>query len=197
MSNSVLIVSNTGKLNSKVISSIKDIVEQCLLVNREVNVFQEDLLLKDLLKEYHNVRFIRGLCSKSDDMIYFRENKINFDGLTMSKTDYADIKAKALSRYRSPVKSESFDSIEYDSRRLDVVYKRLKFVITNVADRFTFVVNVKTNDVSTNYYKTPKQEFGNGKFMYIVDCDKNMETFTIGGCEQKIDLFKECLRGDI
>lgn len=197
MIKSILIVSNENTFNGATEDKIDDIFTSIIESGKEVHIFREDLLLYEKYKNTKGVKYIKGLSSGADVIIFNRINYMHYDKedtILEHKGDFGEIYKKAISRHKTPNKEKAFDETEYNLMRESIMYRRLRFNISNIANEYKFVINFKdVKDV--NLLNSLKPEFGDGKFIYIYDCVKEIGDFLVGGCSLPADNFEACIQG--
>lgn len=196
MSRCILLVSNEKELSDIAKEKILSIVKLALENDKEIHIFKEDIQLYLLLKSYENVFYIKGLSSGADLMLFNKTNSNVYytsDSIKSVKDDHSDIYKMSISRHKTPDRSKSFDETEYTSVRLSLVSKRLRYNISKISDKYTFIVNFRdTKDV--NYLNSINPVYGDGKFIYNYDCVKDRVEFSIGGCFLPEINFETCIK---
>lgn len=179
----ILLVTNTKEFSTTTEDKIKSIIDLVTTRAREVHIFKEDTQAYSLLKTNPSISYIEGLSSGADLILF---NKINEgvyssdDSVKRVKDDFSDIYKRAISRNASPDRSKAHDDLEFKSLRESVMFRRLRFNISEISSLYQFIIIFKDSK-DTNLLNSIKPEHGDGKFIYTYDCLKDRYEFFVGG----------------
>lgn len=193
---SILIVTNEREYTDVVRDKILDTVNLITDSNKEVHIFKEDLVLYSLLRDNPKVKFIKGLSSGADLLLFNRMNDGVYkdtDEIGIVKEDFSDVYKRSISRNVTPVRSKAFDEEEYKTLRESVLFRRLKYSITHISSKYKFVINF-TDSKDINLLNSLIPAYGDGKFIYTYDCLKNRSEFAVGGCFLPESNFESCIK---
>lgn len=179
----ILLVTHTKQFSPTTENKIKSIVDMITQQDKEVHIFKEDIQAYTLLKSNSHISCINGLSSGADLILF---NKINdgvyssSDSVKQVKDDFSEIYKRSISRNASPDRSKAFDDAEFKTLRDSVMFRRLRFNISEISSLYQFVIIFKDNK-DTNLLNSIKPEHGDGKFIYMYDCIKDRYEFFVGG----------------
>lgn len=199
MIDSILLVSNNKDLSKTCVDKVVDLVNLIAESNKQVHIFKEDIQLYKILKNYSNVYYLDGLSSKADTLLFNRINPGIYnkeDSIRKARVDCSNEHKKSISRNIVRDRSKFYDKTEYDTFREAVVYRRLKYVISSVAERYQFIIHFK-NTKESNIINMITPTFGDGKFLYSYDCSTHKSEFTVGGCFLGEEQFIRCIKEEI
>lgn len=197
MINDILIISNTKKFSVDTEEKVNNIVDLISKYNKQVHMFKEDMMLYSVVRDNDKVCAMSSLSSGADLLLFNRANSDLYnsnDKVKVITPDYNAIYKKAISRFPTPSRENSFDEIDYQSRRMSVMNSRMRFAISQIAKSYQFVVIIQDSK-ENNLINSITPEYGDGKFIYIYDCNKKRTTFYIGGCIVPEENFENFLKG--
>lgn len=197
MIRSILIVSGEKPLSNRAKDQLLQIVGVIQQSGKEIHIFKEDVSLWDVLRNEANVKYINGLNSSADLLLFNKEHEgvyLPTDSVMAAQSDHSTIYKRAISRHVATERSKSFDELEYRSMRNSIVNRRLKFAIAQIAEIYQFVINFKDSK-EFNLLNSLKPGYGDGKFLYTYDGLKDRVEFAVGGCELPSDNFELCIKG--
>lgn len=192
----VLIVSGTSTMSNEIKDKVQHIVNMIHSSNKNVHFFKEDLLLLDLIKGSTKIFFIESLTSPADKLLFKKNKGTSYSDtkdIPKVNTDYSIIQKKSIKRYVVPNRENVYDIIEYNTIRDNIVANRSKYVISQIASQYSFIINItKSKDV--NLLNGLEPTFGDGKFIYELNAITNESKFFIGGCITSEENFERCIK---
>lgn len=188
---SILIVSNTNELSDNALEKLNLIISLVDSSNKEIHIFKQDNNLVDFFKASDKVKVIEGLSNGADKIIFNSKNKQSNYEYNEVKYDFNDIHKRAIKRFKVPDKDKSFDLLDYNTRREQVTFRRLKYSIKEISKIYPFLIIFTDN--KDNNLLTQESEYGDGRFIYNYNVNKDKSTFHVGGCLLSENDFIKCI----
>ncbi len=198
MLSNILLVSNFNTtVDNSTYDSIINMAKSIIESNKNIIIFREDILLYEIFKNYSNVKFIRTLSSTSDKLLHHKNNKSLYEEICNMEElfidEFNDILKKSIKRFLSPKVSDCYDLDEYKSRRISIMNSRIKMCMTEISKRYEFIIQFKDKK-EYNYMNSIKAVYGDGKFIYIYNCQTKKSEFYVGGCLLSDKDFYTCIK---
>lgn len=199
MLNDLFLLSSGVESTQFMVDNIRAIVDavNSKRVHTRVLFFLEDKAICEALRAGDSVTAVSALTA-NDAMRYSLDNPWYDKACrTFGITDDREIREfveRSLSRYLNPSRDDSYDDLDYDTRRVSVIHNRIRSVMNKAFSTYNGFVICESKTKSINFNVDPK--LGDGRFIYTIDLNRNSTSFLVGGSYVAPDMFITLLGGD-